>query len=394
MSGDDVRRRLDALLSTGFALVQRAPTGRILLAQLEAALDPAWLSGPRVETFLTLLRDGAQTARQPLSLREVERILTDAWGGRPTDELDALEPEPVAVTPLAQVHRGTLDGAPVAVKVLRPGLAGAVRQDLALLEALAAPLATAFPALDAGAVLAEVRERTLDEFDLEHEATVQRRFHRALRRHPFLSVPAPVTRLAEENVLVSEWVDGVPFTQAPDPDQAAARLVAFVLGSARWGTAYVDVDPANIRVREDGSLAIVDFGACREIDRDRLTAATSALGALADGDAAALAPALETLGWLPGDRAGEALALVRALLAEHAEPGPTRLDAAAVVAARRRVIAHAPAVAALIAVGALAPEDLWPGRGVAHLFGTIARLGAEGDWLALALAALREPWEA
>ena len=45
-----------------------------------------------------------------------------------------LDPEPIAVTPSAQVHRGVLEGRPVAVKLLRPGLASSVRQDLVLLE--------------------------------------------------------------------------------------------------------------------------------------------------------------------------------------------------------------------------------------------------------------------
>ena len=64
------------------------------------------------------------------------------------------------------------------------------------------------------------------------------------------------------------------------------------------------------------------------------------------------------------------------------------------IAARERLVAHADALADLLPRGALAPEDLWPGRGVAALLGTIARLGASGDWVELALGALREGWEA
>ena len=115
------------------------------------------------------------------------------------------------------------DGAPVAVKVLRPGLAAGVRQDLAVLEGLLAPLGAAFPALDASAVLHEFRERVLDELDLENEAAMQRRFHRALRGTRILYVPARVHRTGARDVLVSEWVDGVPLWEAPDPDTAAAH---------------------------------------------------------------------------------------------------------------------------------------------------------------------------
>ena len=36
--------------------------------------------------------------------------------------------------------------------------------------------------------------------------------------------------------------------------------------------------------------------------------------------------------------------------------------------------------------------DLWPLRGAAQLFGTVARVGATADWLGLATAALRDGW--
>jgi predicted unusual protein kinase regulating ubiquinone biosynthesis (AarF/ABC1/UbiB family) len=386
--------RLEALFAVGLRIARSARSGRVALAQLAAALDPQWLPSPEADDFASLLAGAERMAREPIAERDVERVLRDAWGAKPSEELDDFDPEPVAVTPGAQVHRGTLDGAPVAIKVLRPGLAASVRQDLALLEALAAPLGAAFPALDASAVLREVRERVLEELDLESEATVQRRFARALRRHPFLSVPAPITQLCHEAVLVSEWVDGVPFAQAPDPDQAAARLVVFVLGAAHWGVSYADPHPDNVLVAPDGGLAMVDFGACRPMDGARLAAATGVLAAVADADAEALGGHLEALDWMPAQHALATLELARALGGALLARGPSRLDTAEMIAARERLVSHADALADLLPRGALAPEDLWPGRGVATLLGTIARLGATGDWIALALGALREGWDA
>jgi hypothetical protein len=64
-----------------------------------------------------------------------------------------------------------------------------------------------------------------------------------------------------------------------------------------------------------------------------------------------------------------------------------------VIAARDRALGH-DALPALLAHGSLPPEDLWPGRGAAQLFGVIARAGATGDWPALVRAAVNEGWDA
>jgi len=393
-SGPESLQRVDALLAAGLRLAQSAPTGRIALAQLGANLDPEWMTGPRGHELARALEQAARSACEPLAAGEVDRILRDAWEAPPGDELDQLDPAPVAVTPTAQVHRGVLDGQPVAVKVLRPGLAASVRQDLVLLEALAAPIADAFPTVDAPAMLREARERVLDELDLESEASWQRRCHRALRAHPYLSVPAPVTRLCHEGVLVSHWVEGVPLWQAPDPDRAAAALVHFVFGAARAGIAYTDPHPDNVIVTPEGRLAVVDFGACCELDRGRLRDAAGVLEALRAGEEEQFAARLEALGWLPAEHAPAAMAIATDVLGEQLRPGPARLDAAALEQAGRRGARHAAALARIVPTGSLAPEDLWPARGVAQLLGTIARLGARGDWIGLALEALDQGWGA
>jgi predicted unusual protein kinase regulating ubiquinone biosynthesis (AarF/ABC1/UbiB family) len=392
-SGEDAIRRLDALLQVGLKLAHSARSGRVALARLEEAIELDWIR-PWGERIAADLERAAAATREPLELGDVESILAEAWGEKPSAVLDELGPEPHAVTPAFQVHRGVHEGRAVAIKVTRPGLAGAVRNDLALLESLSAPLGAAFPAVDAAGTLREIRERLLDELDLETEATVQRRFHRALRSHPFLIVPKPVMDLCHEQVLVSEWVDGVPLREAPDPDEACARLVLFVLGAARSGLVNGDPNPDDALVLEDGRLAIVDFGVWREVDPQRVTLGADALDALLAGNPDGFADALGQLGWMPEDRAPEMLTLLRELLDGLIGPGPVRLDHEAVLTVRARLIERGRAVASLLRAGALPPEDLWPARAVAQLLGTIARVGATGPWPELALSAMREGWAA
>jgi hypothetical protein len=386
--------RIDALIKVGLRLARSARSGNVLLARIASAIDPLWIPVPWGETIVAELEAASFEIRKPIEFRRIERALRDAWDAHPTEALDDLDPVPVAVTPSSQVHRGVLDRAPVAVKVLRPGLAASVRQDLSLLEGLLVPLGAAFPALDPGAIVREFRERVLDELDLEQEAATQRRFHRALRDHPLFVVPSPISHLARDGVLVSEWVDGVPFRHAANPDHVAAQLVLFVLGAARFGIVHADPDPDDLLVLDDGRLAILDFGATRTVESGRFDAAAAALEAFAAHDVEALGGALEQLGALPAAHAATACDLFYHALGALGGPDPTRLDSDAVIAARDRLFERQDQLTELIGAGALPSEDLWPARSVAQLFSTIARVGASGPWLELCRAAVRDGWSA
>jgi predicted unusual protein kinase regulating ubiquinone biosynthesis (AarF/ABC1/UbiB family) len=302
----------------------------------------------------------------------------------------------VLVTPVAQVHHGELEGSPVAVKVLRPGLAGAVRQDLALLESLAGPAGAAFPAADIGALLREVRERVLDDFDLEHQGQALRRLHRALRGHPRITVPAPITRLTDETVLVREWVDGVPLTEAaPDArDRACAHLVIFALGAARSGLTTADLQLDELFVTADGRTAVADVGSSAVVDPKRIDAVTQLVEAFVADDSDAMGAQLAALGWLPADRAPAVLALAREVLGPFAEGDPVRLDSGAVIALRDRALGRPGPLLELLVAARPDPSDLWPGRGLGQLFAAIARAGATAPWRELIRAGLRDGWDA
>jgi predicted unusual protein kinase regulating ubiquinone biosynthesis (AarF/ABC1/UbiB family) len=382
----------DALLSaarTAFEVVSGTTSMRLALAHLASLVGEERL--PRD------LRRRAATP-EPLAFKEVERVLKGAWDRPPGKVLGDLEREPHAVTPAAQVHRGEdEDGNPVAVKVRRPGLAEVLRSDLVLIEAAAAALAPALPRIDLGAAVGEVRERLLDELDLEYEAATQRRFARALRGHERLHVPMPVLDLCAENVLVSAWVDGRSIRElgeTGDEDErvaAAELLVEFVVGApATVGVALADPHPDDALLMEDGRLAVVDFGAVREVEPERLEIARRALTAFQAQDADALAEVLSDSGWMPGADATDArigLDIADDLLGPVLR-GEAPLTADALEDAGFGTERHAETIAVQAGRSALAAEDLWPFRGLGQLGLVLARLEVQADWLALAEDAL------
>lgn len=394
MADRETVARLRRAAQAALDVMAQAPSARLAQTTLAERVDlhavPATLR-PRLEDVLA----GAEPA-EPLLLAQVERILGEAWGAKPSKVLGRLEREPAAVRPASQVHRAEdAEGRPVAVKVLRPGLAQAVRTDLALADAVAAIAGGVVPRLDAGALAAEARERLLDELDLEYEGGVQRSFHRALRRDPELGVPAVDGELTTEQVLVSAWVDGVALTELSGDarDRAAERYLRFHLGAAVHGTVHADPDPRDALLDADGRLWILDFGATRRVAPERLALAAAALDALATDDARRLGALLAQLGWLPAEDAHEALHLAR----EVAGPllgGEVVLDAAALRALGERALDRAPELAALAVRGAVLPEDLWPLRMAGQLVAALGTLGARADWVELARGALRDGWSA
>ena len=145
---------------------------------------------------------------EPRPWNEVEPALA----ALPAGLLASVEEVPFAAASLGQVHRGmTGDGAPVAVKILYPGIREALLADLANLGTLTAPAALVE---GAATMLHGLREALLAELDLRVEAAHARRMAVGLTPWPRIRVAAPVH--ATERVLVSELLEG--------PDRKSTRL--------------------------------------------------------------------------------------------------------------------------------------------------------------------------
>jgi hypothetical protein len=379
---------LRSLLEAGGALVRRSSSGRVALGRAAALVAPDAMPAAlaKLPAELEAARVAAAT---PVAFKDVEKVLKHAWDRAPGKVLDDLDREPVAVTPSAQVHRGERDGEAVAIKVLRPGLAAAVRNDLALLDVLAVPLQQVFGAMDAGAILREARESALDELDLEHEASTQRQARRALRSVPGLTVPAPDMELSSDAVLVSAWLQGPTLADAApgDPAAVARTLVAAHVTAARAGLVLTDPRPGHVVLLDRGGVGLLGAGVARPVARDRIAAALDALVAYRSGDqdgfAAIVADRLELL---PTADAVKASGLSAVILGDLLS-GEARLDNSAVAGVIQRALDHLAAGLALAATVTPHPHDLAVARSIGQLATVLARLDATEDWGGLMLEA-------
>ena len=188
--------------------------------------------------------------------------------GRPlTDSFATFSEQPLASASLAQVHEATLtSGEEVVVKVIRPGIAGVIKKDLALILALAKLLERFFSdarRLHLIRVVEDYEKTILAELDLLRESANTVRLQRNFETSPLLYVPTVYNDLSSVNVLVMERVKGVPISdletlrrRGTDLKKLAERGVEtffvqvfndnFFHADMHPGNIFVDVsDPAN-----------------------------------------------------------------------------------------------------------------------------------------------------
>ncbi|GAA1847061.1 AarF/ABC1/UbiB kinase family protein [Pseudonocardia ailaonensis] len=301
-----------------FAVLGRLKGGAMKVGQALSVYEPmipAEIAGPYREALTRLQAEGPT-----MPAREVHRVLADQLGRGWRSRFRAFDDEPTAAASVGQVHRAVWqDGREVAVKVQYPGAGEALAADLRTLERFAAILTLIVPALDAKALLRELRARMLDELDYRAEADRQRLFAREFAGS---SLVVPRVVASAPAVIVSEWLDGVPLgsligagVDGATRDRWATTIVEAMFSSpARLGMLHADPHPGNFLVLRDGRLAMIDFGAVAALPDGFPPALAGLFTHLARGDADAMMALLRAEGFAGADvRAEEVLRYVGAL---------------------------------------------------------------------------------
>ncbi|MFD8673675.1 ABC1 kinase family protein [Streptomyces seoulensis] len=262
------------------------------LSVFESAL-PEEVAGP-YRAALTKLQEAAP----PMPTRTVHAVLTEQMGEEWRELFLEFEDKPSAAASIGQVHRAVWhDGREVAVKVQYPGAGEALLSDLGQLSRFARLLGPLIPGMDIKPLIAELRDRVSEELDYGLEAQAQAAHAAEFADDPDVLVPAVVHQC--DQVLVTEWIDGVPLSEVisggteEQRDRAGQLLARFLFsGPARTGLLHADPHPGNFRLLpagpdgEDGwRLGVLDFGTVDRLPGGLPPTIGVALRMTLDGDA-------------------------------------------------------------------------------------------------------------
>jgi len=225
-------------------------------------LSPSWIA--------ELERLHSEVA--PISFDELLPEVEKALGRSPFNVFAEVERAPYAAASIAQVHRAKLpSGAPVVLKIRRPGISAKVTADLRLLDHLANLIEHEMPEARRYApvqVVAQFRRSLERELDLAIEARHIDRFARNFADDPHILIPKVYWEFTSSAMNVQEYVAGIRGTDlsaiaAADLDRKllAARGCDAVLKMILVdGFFHADPHPGNVLYLPGNRIALIDFG--------------------------------------------------------------------------------------------------------------------------------------
>jgi ubiquinone biosynthesis protein len=214
---------------------------------------------------------------RPFPYEQVREVIESELGKPPEELFDTFDPVPLGAASLAQVHRASLDGAQLVVKVQRPGVRRQVIADLRIMRNLTRFFegrATWAHEVGLAGIVDEFGRNVVAELDYYGEAYNARRLARNLAGIPGVRIPSVLGSLSSSRVMTMEYVRGVKITDVAairehgfEPSALSATLLrAAVKQLLVDGLFHGDPHPGNVLVDlETGQIAFIDCGMVGEL---------------------------------------------------------------------------------------------------------------------------------
>jgi len=210
---------------------------------------------------------------------EIVRVIEEELEEPVDDVFDDFEREPMAAASLGQVHRATVEGREVVVKVLRPRVEETVALDLDISFGILYWLNILFPNHHVQALTNVVREfsiRVGEEMDFRKEERNIDRFRKHFGNERRVRAPDVLKQFTRKRVLVMERCPGTKVDGLEeafergwlDFDEMMETLTGLYLRMMMVdGFLHADPHPGNILVQADGTIVLLDWGMVLEVPR-------------------------------------------------------------------------------------------------------------------------------
>ena len=223
---------------------------------------------------LTLL----QEAVSPFDGMQAKQVVEQSLGKPVTELFLNFDVTPFAAGSLAQVHRAIHhDGTLLAVKIRRPNVVRDIERDLILMQDIAGLMARNIPEtelFDPEGLVNHFGRSVRRELNLLREMRTMQEFKRMFSQDASLYVPNVYPEYCAETVLTMEFIQGI----RPDELEQYPYLVnhrqqiaingarIFLKQAFEHGVFHGDPHPGNVRIKDDGSICLLDYGMFGSLD--------------------------------------------------------------------------------------------------------------------------------
>ncbi|GGG37242.1 ABC1 kinase family protein [Bizionia arctica] len=217
----------------------------------------------------------SQFSVPPLSAPLVIKTFKKSFGKFPNEIFDTFDSEARNAASIGQVHRASLDGKQLAVKIQYPGVADSILSDLAMVKPIAMKMFN-IKGEHSDVYFKEVEGKLLEETNYLLEIEQSQEVVAACSHIPNLKFPIYYKDLSSKQIITMDWMDGIHLSEFSKIN--TNQKLANDLGQALWDfymyqirvlkKVHADPHPGNFLVSEEGQLIALDFGCMKTIPVD------------------------------------------------------------------------------------------------------------------------------
>ena len=217
----------------------------------------------------------AQFSVPPLSVPLVQKTFRRYLGRNPQQVFDSFSAQSINAASIGQVHKATLNGIELAVKIQYPGVAKSISSDLALIKPIAKKMLN-ITGDGSDQYFIEVEQKLIEETDYERELNQSAQMAKDCAHIPHLKFPRYYPKLSCKGILTMDWMSGQHLSEwckkplSPEQGQKIGQTLwdFYMYQMHVLRRIHADPHPGNFLIDEADNLMVIDFGCLKEIPDD------------------------------------------------------------------------------------------------------------------------------
>lgn len=213
-----------------------------------------------------------QNESPPMDFEVVASQIESELGSSVEMLFDTFDEVPFKAASIGQVHRASLDGQELVVKIQYPGVDESCDSDLRHMRRLFKLTGFAYDKAIIDEMFEELKRMLHEELDYTNEAQNVRLFQEQHKDDDFVVIPKIIGERSSGRILTMTFEDGIPLDEVRDHvDQETCNMIGenifklFGRQLFRDHRIHGDPHPGNFAFRKNGKVVLYDFGCVKKI---------------------------------------------------------------------------------------------------------------------------------